>query len=170
MLIDTDVLDLIPYLRAVGFNVKSTLKVDVNFRDDRAIVAWARRHNRIVVCHDKYKDRETKIRVFQELYEHGGQTIQISTGSGQDPLTSLGKVLAHRNDWLKFFSQNDGAVLVHSNGWKPMPRKYLIRQIQGILGGKAITGEIPLKAPRRQRQRITKPIPITPEKPPLFDM
>ncbi|MBI4302779.1 MAG: hypothetical protein HY665_00355 [Chloroflexi bacterium] len=167
MLLDTDVnANLIRYLRAVRFSVLFATKVKVNIRDDAAIVKWARRHNRILVCHDKYQNREHKIKVFQEIYAHGGHVIQIAGGSGQDILTSLGKLLANREEWVNFFKQNDGVALVHRGGMKPMPRQYLIRQIQGTLGGKTGIGDIPLRSPRRQRQPKIKP--TSPNKPPLL--
>ncbi len=169
LLLDTDVnANIIRYLRAIRFDVLFAVKVKVNTRDDGAIVEWARKHNRILVCHDKYKNREHKIRVFQEIYEHGGQVIQIAGGSDQNILTSLGKILANREEWVEFFKENDGVALLHRGGMKPMPRAYLIRQLQGILGGKSVIGEIPLKSPRHRRKRTPKPIPIRAEKPPLF--
>ncbi len=145
------------------------VRVKVNIRDDGAIVEWSRKHNRILVSHDKYKNREHKIRVFQEIYEHGGHVIQVAGGSDQDVLTSLGKIIVNRKEWVKFFNDNDGVALLHRGGMKPMPRAYLIRQLQGILGDdKSVIGDIPLKSPRRRKQHIPKMIPINPDKPLLF--
>ncbi len=161
LLLDTDVnANLVRYLRALRFGVLFAAKVKVNTRDDAAIVKWARNHNRILVCHDKYQNREHKIRVFQEIYENGGHVIQIAGGSGQDILTSLGKLLANREKWINFFKENDGVALLHGGGMKPMTRQYLVRQIQGILGGKSVIGDIPLKSPRRHRHpkiKLTNP-------------
>jgi len=153
LLVDADVNPLLlPYLRAVGFNVKFVHNVKVNVHDDPAIIRYARKHNRILICHDRYKDRKTRIRVFQEIYEHGGQAIQVSSGSGQDPLTSLGKILLHRNEWVEFFKENDGIVLVHATGMKRMPRSYLIRQLQRILGdNQSVIGDIPKRSPRSSK-------------------
>lgn len=164
LLVDTDVNPyLIGYLRAVGFNVKFVLDVRVDIHNDAAIIRYGREHGRIVVCHDRYKDRETKIKVFREIYDHGGQAIQVSRGSDQHPLTSLGKILVHRYAWLEFFKDNDGIVLVHESGMKRMPRPYLIKQVQGILGDKeSVIGEIPLKSPRRPKIR-RRPKPVAKE-------
>lgn len=169
LLVDADVDPcLIQYLRVVGFNAKFVLDVKVNVHDDAAIIRWAREHNRIVVCHDKYKDRETKFKVFQEIYEHGGHAIQISRGSNQEPLTCLGKLLIHHSVWTEFFKQNDGIVLIHQGGMKPMPRAYLIRQLQGIMGDKkSVIGDIPLKSPHPRKHHL-KPKPISPDKPQLL--
>lgn len=163
LLLDTDVnANLIRYLRVVGFNVLFARKVKVNVRDDAAIVRWARRHKRILVCHDKYQNREHKIRVFNEIYKHGGHVIQVAGGSDQDILTSLGKILVNREEWTRFFAANDGVALLHRGGMKPMPRAYLIRQLQGILGDdKSVIGDVPLKSSRptkapQRRKRVAK--------------
>jgi len=168
LLVDADVNpNLTQYLRAVGFNVLFATKVKVNYRDDVAVVKWARRHNRIVVAHDKYRDKRTKIRVCQEVYEHGGRVIQIAGGPQQHPLTSVGKILTHRDDWVKFFQDNDGMVLVHQTGMTPKPRAYLFRQIQGQLGQPMLPVIAP-KAPRPQRKTKRKPKPVSSEQPSLL--
>ena len=172
LLLDTDVnANIIRYLRAIRFDVLFAVKVKVDIRDDGAIVEWSRKHNRILVTHDKYKNRGHKIRVFQEIYEHGGHVIQIAGGPDQDVFTSLGKIIVNREEWVKFFNDNDGVAFLRKDGMKPMPRGYLIRQLQGTLGDdESVIGDIPLKSPRRRKQRIPKTIPINPEKPPLFDV
>lgn len=159
LLIDTDVNPLLArYLRAVAFNVLFAAKVRVDYRDDISIIKWARKHRRIVVTHDRYKDRATKIRACQEIYDHGGQVIQVSRGQDQTPLTSLGKILAHREDWVKFFQENDGMVLVHKTGMTPMPRAYLIRQIQNQLDFPALPKIAPKSPHIRKGGRRPKPI------------
>ena len=167
LLIDTDVNPhLARYLRAVGFDVLFAAKVKVDYRDDIAIIKWARSHSRIVVTHDRYRDRATKIRACQEIYENGGQVIQVSRGQSQTPLTSLGKILAHREDWVKFFQENDGMVLVHQTGMTPMPRAYLIRQIQSQLDFPTLP-QIAPKSPRT-RKGGRKPKPISEDQFPLL--
>lgn len=160
LLLDTDVNpNLARYLRAVGFNVLFAAKVKVNYRDDTKIIKWARNHSRIVVTHDKYKDRATKIRVCQEIYENGGQVIQVGRGQSQAPLASLGKILAHREDWVKFFQENDGMVLVHQTGMTLMPRAYLIRQIQSQLDFPTLPKVAPKFLRARKGGRRPKPMP-----------
>jgi len=141
-------------------------KVKVDYRDDIAIIKWARSHGRIVVTHDRYKDRATKIRACQEIYENGGKVIQVSRGQNQAPLTSLGKILAHREDWVKFFQENDGMVLVYQTGMRLMPRAYLIRQIQSQLNF-PILPHIASKSPRTRKEG-RKPKPISEGQPPLL--
>ncbi|MBI4294947.1 MAG: DUF5615 family PIN-like protein [Chloroflexi bacterium] len=166
LLVDTDVkATIVPYLRAVGFRVLLATKVDVDVRQDVAVIRWAKQHNRIVVTHDKYKDRKTKIKVCQEIYEHGGHAIQIGGDGNQHPLTSLAKILLYRKDWLKFFQDNDGMVLVHQTGMKKFPRVYLIRQIQAQFDHDLIPPIVP-KVTRKTRER--KPKPTSPSQPPLI--
>ena len=164
LLIDTDVNPyLARYLGAIGFDVVFAAKVKVDYRDDIAIIKWARNHNRIVVTHDIYRDRATKIRACQEIYENGGQVIQVSRGQSQTPLTSLGKILMHREDWVKFFQDNDGIFVVYQTKPKPMPREYLLRNIQGQFDGE-LAPVVTLKLPRRQKIIRRKPKPIPPER------
>ena len=121
------------YLTAIGFDVVFATQVDVDIHDDTAILKWARRRRRIMVCHDKFRDGQTRIKLFQEVYTNGGRIIRIGGKPDQPPLTSLGKILVHRRDWLDFFSENDGMVLVHMTGMKKMPREELLRQIQKVM-------------------------------------
>ena len=57
------------------------------------------------------------------------------------------------------FKENDGIVLVHKTGMKPMPRKYLYKNIQKIDTDHL---NISLKAIRHQKRRTRQPkgIPI----------
>jgi hypothetical protein len=159
---------LVQYLGAVGFDVLFAPKVKVDYRDDTAIVKWARQHNRIVVTHDRYKDRTTKIRICEEIYQNGGQVIQISGGPSQTPLISLGKLLTYHEDWVNFFKENDGMVLVHKIGIKCMPRAYLLRQILRTDISSHIISTIPSKSPRRQGRVGRKPKPTPLEQFPLL--
>ena len=90
----------------------------------------------------------------------------MSRGQSQTPLTSLGKILAHREDWIKFFQENDGMVLVHQTGMTLMPRAYLMRQIQSQLDLRPLP-QIAPKAPRTGRGG-RKPRPISEEQLPPF--
>jgi hypothetical protein len=87
--------------------------VDVDIRNDTAIVRWARRHRHILLCHDKHKDRKTNQYLYPEIYHRGGKVIRIGGDSSQDPVTALGKLLVHREEWHAFFAQHDGIVTVH---------------------------------------------------------
>ena len=107
---------------------------DVDIRDDVAVLKWARRHQRIMVTHDRFKDGPTKHKLYQEVYVNGGKIIQIARRQNQSPAMLLGKMLVHLRDWAAFFEENEGMVLLHASGMKRMPREYLIRQIQHTFG------------------------------------
>ena len=158
LVLDTDVnAHLRGYLEAVGFDVLFALHVDVDIHDDTAIVIWARRHRRLFVTHDKFSDRQTRIKLHLEVYENGGQAIRIGGGPEQHPLTSLGKILVHRHKWVEFFKENDGIALVHETGLKLMPREYLYHQIQSRM----IDSSIALRSQRRRKRA-----PRAPREPP----
>ncbi len=98
LLIDADVRPTVmPYLKAVGFDAVSVLRVKVNHRDDVAIVKYARHYNRIVVCHDRHKD-QVRYQMYQEIFKRGGRIIEIGGHNGKPELTSVGKILVHRED------------------------------------------------------------------------
>lgn len=158
LLIDTDVKPtLIPYLGAVGFNVLWARNAKVNYRDDVALVKYARHYNRILVCHDRHRDsskaKEIRIRIYREIYERGGRVIEIAGTPSQDPLTSLGKILVHRHKWSTFFAENDGIVIVReASNMSAITRDKLIRTIQGVIDHPTIP-PIPPKATRRTTKR-----------------
>lgn len=118
------------YLAAVGFDVIFATRTEVDIHDDVAVLKWARRHRRIMVTHDKFRDGPTKYKLYREVYENGGKIIQIVRKKNQSPPLLLGKILVHMGDWRTFFEENEGIVLLHSTGMKRMPREHLIRQIQ----------------------------------------
>lgn len=130
LLLDTDVnVELEPLLQAVGFRTEFALRVGVDIRKDTAILRWARRHRYILVCHDKYRDKETQLELFPELYHNGGRIIRIGGKPGQDIYASLGKILLHRQEWIEWFKENDGIVTVHqSMNKKPAHKLYQLVQ------------------------------------------
>ena len=137
------------YLAAVGFDVIFATRTNVDIHDDVAVLKWARRHRRIMVTHDKFRDGPTKYKLYREVYENGGKIIQIVRKRNQTPPLLLGKILVHMRDWEAFFEENEGIVLLHASGMKRMPREHLIRQIQ-----KAFTDPMPVvKGPRRSPRR-----------------
>lgn len=112
LLLDDDVnVRLEPLLRAVGFRTQSARRIQV--RSDVALVRWARQHRHILVCHDKYKDRKTNQYLYPEIYHRGGQVLRISGRPGQDVLTSLGKILIHREAWRDKFASQDGIAILY---------------------------------------------------------
>ena len=155
------------YLKVVGFDVAWAKDARVNFRSDRALVAFARHYHRILVCHDKHtRPHEHKIQVCQEIYEKGGQVIQVAGSPAQEALTSLGKILVHRKAWKEFFKENDGIVTVSdASHITPIKRKDLLHYVQGTFDHPSI----PVVSPRSPRQikTIRKPKPIPPGQQPF---
>ena len=116
-LLDTDVnVELESLLEAVGFDVKFALRVGVDVTNDTACLKWARRHRRILLCHDKHRDRDTRAELYPEIYRGGGRVIQISGGPGQDIYTSLGKLLLRREQWGEWFKEHQGIVTIWTTG------------------------------------------------------
>ena len=144
-------------------------QVEVDVRDDIEILRWARQHCRIMVCHDGFSDRETHIRMSQELYKHGGKVITIRGGPGQHPLTSLGKLLVHRYQWLEWFQENKhGLVSLTGTKWTGRGRDYMQKQFQNVLEGTPLPpiGRRRTSAttpPRRARNIPIEQMPLTEE-------
>ncbi len=135
LLIDVDVrATALDYFRAVGFDAQLATRTQANIQSDRSLVAFARKYHRILVCHDKHKRPERhKLEVRKEIYQYGGQVIQISGDCEESEITSLGKVLANRHKWLDFFKANDGIVTVYDNQeMKKENREALYFQIEHI--------------------------------------
>lgn len=131
LLLDCDInLELEPLLQAIGFRTESALRIGVNNRDDTEILKWARRHRCILVCHDRHRDRRTRIELYPEVYRNGGKIIEICGGPEQHPLTSLGKILAHREDWLAFFDDSSGVVSLTKDGMKKKRARDLYVMVQ----------------------------------------
>lgn len=123
--------DVGDYLQAVGFDVVRANQSDVDVRSDLAVMRWARRENRFLLCHDKHRDRDTFLSLFREILERGGQIIRIGGTPSQHPLTSTGLILAHRYRWLPFFAEHSGGiVLVHPSGYRLWTPDALRRELQ----------------------------------------
>lgn len=168
LLVDVDMnKTLLPYLKAVGFDVLFARDTKVNIKSDRALVAYARHYHRILICHDRHqKPQKHKLEVCKEIYQHGGRVIQVAGDPKQDPLTSLGKILANRYKWMNFFNGNDGIVTTYDNReMKTMKREELFYKIEQIStkiksGFKLdIKPMISPKAPHKPAKRKPNPIP-----------
>lgn len=152
LLLDADVnVELEPLLKAIGFYTQFALRVGVNIRSDLSILRWARRHRYILVCHDKFRDNQTRIELYPELYHRGGRIIQIAGGPEQDPYRSLGKLLLYRDTWVEWFKDHDGIVILSPNQIKLKDAHKLYTVIQ-----KKMPLEIEPVGTLRHRQRITK--------------
>ena len=154
LLLDADVnAHVARYLEAVGLDVLFAPRVDVDIHDDTAIVKWARKHKRFLVCHDRFRDKQTRLKLYFEVYENGGRIIQIAGGPQQPVLMSLGKILVHRAVWLAFFKEHeDGLVVVHQTGMNRKPPDDLHTEIQRMV----VDPFAALERPRRPRKRRVK--------------
>ena len=156
MLLDGDVdPELAEYLRAVGFNVRLAPRDNRIIEDDVEVLRYARRQNRILVCHDKHSDRSTQLRLYPELYHRGGQILQIVGDSGQPTIPALGKILVNYELWSEWFRVNSGGgrVSVHSRGWRAISAEELMaRHMHRIYVG----DEVPPIPPRRRRGPQTR--------------
>lgn len=164
LLLDADVnVELEPLLRAIGFRPKFALQVGVNIRSDVDILRWARRHGSILVCHDKFRDNQTRVELYPELYHRGGKIIQIGGGPDQDPYTSLGKILLSREEWAEWFKNHDGIVTI--SGQRGMNKKrdalklYVVVQREMPLEDAPVQTLSSRKPPRQQTKRRQKKEP-----------
>ena len=135
------------YLAAIGFNVVFATRVDLDIHDDTSILRWARKNRRIYVCHDKFRDGPTRIKVFQEVYAKGGKILRIGGPPDQHPTQALGKILVHRHEWVDFFSGEGGIFTVYGKNFKKMNRAALGARYQKVL----VDPTPPPQVPRRRR-------------------
>ena len=162
LLLDTDLsAEIQPYLEAVGFRTQFALHVDADERDDVDLVRWARENGFIYVCHDRFRDRDTKIRVYPELHQNGGKILRIAGDPSQDPLVAVGKVLVDYEKWQEWFENNDGIVIVRANN-KPIYQYAhdLFARIERYLTDDDPAQRLRHRRPSRQRgarQRPTTP-------------
>ena len=131
LLLDADLdVDVEPYLDAVGFRTRFALHIDADERSDVALLRWARENDHILVCHDKFRDRSTRLELFPELNSNGGRILRITGDSSQDVLTTVGKILVNREKWRKWFNGNDGVVILKGDGVLYKPAEELYRMVQ----------------------------------------
>ena len=134
LLLDTDLdVDIQPYLEAVGFQTHFALRIEADERDDVALLRWARENHHILVCHDKHKDRSTRLELFPELNTNGGHILRITGDSSQDVLTALGKILVNREKWRTWFEDNDGVIILKMDGVIYRPAHELYRMWRSTL-------------------------------------
>ena len=159
LILDADVNALLVlYLQAVGFDVVFAPKMPgVDIHDDTAIVKWARQHRRYYVCHDKFGDKQTRLKIYFEVFENGGQIIQINGGPQQHPTTALGKILVNRDKWLGFFGEHeDGIVRLSTQDVLCYPPDKLHKEIQRLV----VDPIGALQRPRKARKRQFGPAPV----------
>lgn len=153
LLIDTDVNALVGcFLRVVGFDVICAKDEPINIRDDVSVLGYARRHRRILLTHDRYADGKTRVRLHSDLYDHGGKVIQLGGGAKHVALEAVGRILVFRQEWIQFFHDNDGIVILKKNEMSKKDRSQCHRKYQLNLRGVE-----PSIAPKARR--LTSPGP-----------
>lgn len=140
-------------MRAVGFRVQFALRVRVDVTNDTAILRWARQHDYILVCHDKHRDRKTRLELYPEICQNGGRIICVGGGPDQDPLVALGRILVHLDEWRDFFAQNHGIVVVHKQGINRTPSHELYSKVQSLLDTDRVTGRKLIRPSRERRAK-----------------
>ncbi len=159
LLLDADVnVHLVGYLGAIGFDVEFAPRVEgLDIHHDAELVKWARRHDRYYVCHDRFKDNQSRLKVYIEVYENGGRVIQIAPGPQQPVYSSLGKLLVHRAAWLAFFEEHeDGLVVVHGTGMRKKTPEDLHKDILEIAVVNPIDALETSNRPRKRRVRLPR--------------
>lgn len=162
LLLDADVsVELEPYLRAVGFRVQLAIRTDADITRDSSILRWARRRRYVLVCHDKHRDKTTRLDLYPELYENGGKILRIGGPPGQEELTALGKILVHREKWRTWFAENDGVVIVTGEKAIYHTASELYTRIQPSLEGVDPVARMRHRRPStRQQQKRPRQVPI----------
>lgn len=180
--------DVEPYLRALGFDTESVLRVDVDHQDDVAVVKWARKHRRILLTHDKHQNRDkrkasrdskrsgkpTPSGWYSEVADRGGKVIEIAGAASSDPLEVVGMLIQRRAVWRAFFdSVGKGVVYVHAQGAieKP-PHKLRVELAKYKLKLDVPPPERRLKQiqpPRRRKRRPPIDRGLTPPFPDLLE-
>ena len=117
MLLDADLdVEIQPYLEAVGFQTQFALSISADHRSDVDLLRWARNNDHILVCHDKHRDRTTRLELYPELKANGGRILRITGDSSQPVLTAVGKILVNREKWRAWFEDNDGVAILKMDG------------------------------------------------------
>lgn len=161
LLLDADINpELEPLLSAVGFQVEFAPRNDVSIRTDRDVLRLSRKLRRIMVCHDKHKDKSTRQELYTEVYEGGGKIIKISKDSSQEPLLALGKILVQREPWRAFFQEHkDGMVVVHETGINLLPPEMLMKKVLALwdVDVEELKAIRPKTRPRKRKEPSAQP-------------
>jgi hypothetical protein len=93
-LVDADIdPDVPPYLKAIGFRIVLVVEhPEIDVRDDTALLRYARRHQMILLCHDKHDANSTPPSWYPELARNGGRVIEIGGGPQQPALRAVGNM------------------------------------------------------------------------------
>lgn len=162
-LLDCDVeVDVENLLATLGFKVEIAEASSVDIHDDVAILRHARKHRRILLCHDRHRDMATRWALYEEIALRGGQIICVSRGGRghvQTPLEVVGILLAHSSEWRRFFDEKrHGRVLLHRSGCGTRDQQQLMKEGPSMLG---VDVPVVPGSARPQRRRVR---PIAPDR------
>jgi hypothetical protein len=107
-----------------------------------------------LVCHDQHSDKETRLRLYPELYNYGGKILQIGGDSSQPMLTALGKILVWRENWEPWFQENDGKVVVYRD--RCIPKSALTLTNVTISQQAYDIGQAPFSQKRKPRKKTIR--------------
>ena len=163
LLLDGDIdPELAEYLRAVGFDVKLAPRDKPQvIGDDVEVLRYARQRKRIVVCHDKHKDRETELRLFPEIYNNGGFILRISGDSSQSLMHALGKVTIRYDEWSEWFRDNPqgGRIVLSTNRCdKTTADEFMKRHLRRVYVGHDVLPLPPRRGGRQGRKLPNVPV------------
>ena len=114
-MVDSDIdPELVTLLRKVGFKATHATWQKIP-NDDTKYLIWARKHDYILVNHDKHRDAKTKYSFYSEMYYRGGRVIRVGQ-PGQPTLRLLGCILAQHHIWSAYFADDSGEAIVHPSG------------------------------------------------------
>ena len=118
LFLDADVNeDVGAYLESVGFDVSLARHSGVDLTSDLDVLRRSSDEQRILVCHDKHRDRNTLLALLEEICISGGKVIRLGGVPGQDPITSAGLVMVHRRLWQGFLEEHQGGIAIaHFSG------------------------------------------------------
>ena len=169
-LIDSDIdPELVFLLRKVGLKATHATWHDIP-NDDTKYLIWARKHNYILVNHDKHRDAKTKYSFYSEMYYHGGRVIRVGK-PGQSTLRLLGCILAQHHRWSAHFATDSGEAVVHPSGCNFKTAGELLEQSQYTLRLPFEDPSIPLKQrqPLTRKPRVKRKLPSNNQLGPFID-
>ncbi len=169
-LIDSDIdPELVFLLRKVGLKATHATWHDIP-NDDTKYLIWARRHNYILVNHDKHRDAKTRYSFYSEMYYHGGRVIRVGK-PGQSTLRLLGCILAQHHRWSAHFATDSGEAVVHPSGCNFKTAGELLEQSKYTLRLPFEDPSIPLKQrqPLTRKPRVKRKLPSNNQLGPFID-
>jgi hypothetical protein len=152
-------------LRQLDFDVEEVQNIPtLRGQDDvNVVLLYAKRRQRILLSTDNMADRQTRVRLFENLRRtKRGKVLTVSGGPEQGWPRFVGKVIYHMETWEAFFADGHGRFIIGdlkpdtARGQRPweMPRrtKATIRQGGAYVAAKeaAQSGPVNPKLGRRK--------------------